>query len=163
MVTIHSLVSLLMWCQTSLWVLKMFGLRSYYLHIWHRCCPKVGLGCYVVLVFAIVCPCSLCQTPFPGRFKPKREKETHSRPTYQVFTQLPWSLLRAEFHVLMIVGGVCEKARNVETTHLLPAKVICTSGWQRLTQASWLFSIKEENYWLIRVDYEVPRVLRKSL
>ena len=37
-----------------------FVLRSYYLHIWHGCCPKVGLGCYPVQVFAIVCPCSLC-------------------------------------------------------------------------------------------------------
>ena len=37
------------------------------LHIWHGCCPKVGLVCYTVLVFAIVCPCSLRQTPFPGQ------------------------------------------------------------------------------------------------
>ena len=32
-------------------------------------CPKVCLGCYTVPVFAIVCPCSLCQTPFPGQQK----------------------------------------------------------------------------------------------
>ena len=45
----------------------MFVLRSYYLHIWHECCPKVGLGRYTFLAFAIVCLCSLCQTPFPGQ------------------------------------------------------------------------------------------------
>ena len=66
MVTIHSLVLLLMWCQTSLWVLQMFVLCSYCLHnIWHECCPKVGLGHYTFLGFAKVS--SLCQMPFPGQ------------------------------------------------------------------------------------------------
>ena len=32
--------------------------------LWHECCPKVGLGRYTFLVFAIVCLSSLCQTPF---------------------------------------------------------------------------------------------------
>ena len=45
----------------------MFVLCPYFLHIIHECCPKVGIGRYTFQGFAIVCLCSLCQTPFPGQ------------------------------------------------------------------------------------------------
>ena len=105
MVTIHSLVSLLMWCQTSLWVLQMFVLCSYYLYIWHECCTKLGLGCYTFLVFVIVCPWSLSQTPFPGK------KNT-------MFSSLSCSIT---------FSLSCLKAKIASVQPLLSPKPICAS------------------------------------